>query len=85
MKKSKVLKNLTDRRAYKLLTTIDQDQYSEDFWVLTKDGEVKHHLRESGRKKFYTCSNTECTEHGSITGKQNINKMKNVKTHRLKL
>lgn len=32
MKKGKVLKNLTDRRAYKLLTTIDQDPYSEEFW-----------------------------------------------------
>lgn len=32
MKKSEKLKKLTDARAYKLLMTIDQDPYHEEYW-----------------------------------------------------
>lgn len=32
MKKSEKLKSLTDARAYKLLTTIDQDPYRDECW-----------------------------------------------------
>ncbi len=36
MKKSEKLKSLTDARVYKLLTTIDQDPYQEEFWSVHK-------------------------------------------------
>lgn len=38
MKKSEELKNLVDPRAYRLLTTIDQDPYREECWSTHRAG-----------------------------------------------
>ncbi len=70
MEKSEKLKNLTDRRAYKLLTTIDQDPYSEECYRVhyTVIG-----VLESIRKNSCTGFSTGCIETGSTIEKQNGN------------
>lgn len=51
MKKSRTLKETTDRRYYKLITTIDQDPYREECWSTHCPNKFGHRFSRKWKKK----------------------------------
>lgn len=52
MKFKKITEATADCRAYKLLTTIDQDPYHEECWSVYRRKAYKTHSSCNGRRKY---------------------------------